>query len=290
MPLTTTQAFSQFIDEIEPRDYHYDTMVPARKSTVEERLKEKFPSSNLTPFDDVYLIGSAAKKTAIRPVDDIDVLAVFSNANNGYEAYQSNAQGFLYRIQQAYAGLSIQKVGARGQAVRVFFESGGHVDIASVFWSGGDDYLLPAGNGSWIVTRPFTANNWFAARHSDLGYNLKTFVKVLKKWNQAHSKRLNSFHLETIAGNLFASLGTNRRVALSIFFQNAGSYLNVLDPGGTGVDLGAGISWNKRTDILASFQQASARATLALAAEDEGDHAESKRQWRIVLGADFPTN
>ncbi len=290
MPLTTVQAFAQFIDDIEPSDYHYDTMVPARKKTVDERLTEKFPSGNLTPFDEVYLIGSAAKKTATRPIDDVDVLAVFSNANNGYESFRYNSQNFLYRIQQAYAGTSIQKVGTRGQAIRVFFQNGGYVDIACVFWSGNDNYLLPAGDGSWITTRPFAANNWFATRHAELSYNLKTFVKVLKKWNYAHSKRLNSFHLETMAGKVFASLNNNRRDALLVFFQNAGSYLNVMDPGGTGVVLGANISSNKRSDILNSFALAASRAKVAIEAEGRGDHSESKRQWRMVLGSDFPTS
>lgn len=288
MPLTTVQAFDKFIADIEPKEHHYDVMVPARKRTVEQRLSEKFPGSNLTPFDKVYLIGSAAKKTATRPIDDVDVLAVFSNINKGYESYRYNSQSFLYRIQQAYSDASVQQVGARGQAIRVFFQNGGYVDIACVFWNGDQNYLIPAGNGSWITTRPFVANTWFATRHAELSHNLKTFVKVLKKWNYSHSKRLSSFHLETMAGNVFQTLNSDRRDALLVFFQNARSYLNVMDPGGTGVDLGANISWNKRSEILNSFSLATSRAQTAIAAERIGDHAEAKRQWRMVLGNDFP--
>lgn len=289
MATTTAQAFSTFFDDIEPTEHHYNTMVPARRETVRTRLSEKFPADNLTPFDSVKLIGSAAKRTAIRPVDDIDVLAIFSNANRGFDAYRNDSQKFLYRIRQAYSGVSIQTVGARGQAVRVFFETGGHVDIACVFEATTEGtFLLPAGNGTWISTRPFAANDWFARRHAELDYRLKTLVKALKKWNQAHSKRLNSFHLETIAASVFAKLGSDYRSALKDFFSWAPTSLDVNDPGGTGVNLAANLSWSRRQEIVASFAAAAEHARKAIKAEDDDDHVEAKRQWRIVLGSDFP--
>lgn len=55
--------------------------------------------------------------------------------------------GYGARITGSYNGLETAQVGARGQAVRVFFQTGGHVDVAPVFSYGSDIYVLPNGSG-----------------------------------------------------------------------------------------------------------------------------------------------
>ncbi|MET7990287.1 hypothetical protein ABZU76_05190 [Amycolatopsis sp. NPDC005232] len=286
---TITQSFSQFLEELEPTEYHIDTLIPARKKSVIENLEEKFPSSSDMPFLRADLMGSAKKGTIIRPIDDIDVLAIFSNEKDAYQKYQWDSKNFLYRIRQAYSGVSIQQVGARGQAVRVFFQTGGHVDVAPVFYSGGDDYLLPSGNGSWIKTSPFKANDWFTKRNQELDYHLKPLVRLLKKWNREHSSRLSSFHLETMAATIFSRLNSNRRTALRDFFDWASGYIIVQDPGGHSGDLSGYLTWSTKQDLLQSFATSRNRCKRAIQAEDLNDVVEARRLWRIVLGEDFPS-
>lgn len=233
-------------------------------------------------------MGSAAKSTIVRPIDDIDVLAIFSNANNAWGRYQQDSKSFLYRIRSAYNGLETAQVGARGQAVRVFFQNGGHVDVAPVFSYGSDVYGLPNGSGGWISTAPIVANSWFAKRNAELGYNLAPLVRILKKWNSSHSKRLQSFHLEVIAAHTFATLGIGRQNSLAKFFDWAPSHLDVSDPGGQSGNLSGYLSWTDRQAVLQSFTAASGRASDALTAESRGDHIKAKRLWRIVLGSNFP--
>jgi hypothetical protein len=151
-----------------------------------------------------------------------------------------------------------------------------------------DAYHLPSGNGSWILTSPFVANKWFSEKNAALSYNLAPLVRLLKKWNEAHSKRLRSFHLETMAGQTFSSLSSNRRTALLKFFEWAGGYIDVNDPGGQSGNLSGYLSWADRNEVRRSFDAAEDRANRALAAEDAGDHEEARRLWRIVLGSSFP--
>ncbi|MEV4310796.1 nucleotidyltransferase [Actinocrispum sp. NPDC049592] len=280
---TTAQAFDLLLEEITPTDYQKNTMVPARKESVRAKLSESFPASCDMPFWKIELIGSAAKSTAIRPIDDIDVLAVFSDEKNAYSKYQFDSQKFLYRIREAYAGVETKQVGSRGQAVRVFYQSGGHVDIAPVFFKGGDDYYLPAGDGSWITTSPLKANEWFNRKNSELSYHLRPVVRFAKKWNKEHSKRFRSFHLETMAASCFSSLGSNYRSAMARFFEWAPSYLDVYDPGGHSGNLSSYMTWQQRQDAIASLQTAHSRADKALTAEAQGDHDEARRQWSIVF-------
>jgi hypothetical protein len=286
--LTTTQAFAKFLEDISVTEYQKTSIIQGRKSRVVENLTEAFPGTSDVPFSRAILMGSASKGTIVRPLDDIDVLAIFSNENNAWSKYQWDSQSFLYRIRRAYDGLEVAQVGARGQAVRVFFQNGGHVDVAPVFSHGNDVYALPSGGRGWINTAPTVANSWFASRNAELGYNLAPLVRMLKKWNNAHSKRLQSFHLETIAAHLFASLGSSRQGGLESFFEWAPSYLDVSDPGGQSGPLANYLSWNARQDIIQSFRVASDRAVKAREAEANGDHEEAKRLWRIVLGSSFP--
>ena len=150
-------------------------------------------------------------------------------------------------------------------------------------------YLLPSGDGSWILTSPFVANKWFADKNAELSYNLAPLVRLLKKWNVAHSKRLRSFHLETMAGHTFSSLNSNRRTGLQKFFEWASGHLDVNDPGGQSGLLSGYLTWNARGEVSRSFEVAADRATKAIEAEDSGDHEEAKRLWRIVLGSSFPS-
>jgi hypothetical protein len=288
MALTTYQAFEQFMVDITITDYQKTSIVEGRRKSVIENLTAAFPKTSDLPFHEGRLIGSAAKGTIVRPLDDIDVFAVFSNENDAWSKYRWDSQAFLYRVRRAYEGVETAQVGVRGQAIRVFFKTGGHVDVAPAFMQSTNVYHLPSGDGSWILTSPFVANKWFIEKNAELTYNLAPLVRLLKKWNVAHSKRLRSFHLETMAGHTFGSLSSNRRTALQKFFEWAGGHIDVYDPGGQSGLLSGYLSWTARDEVRKSFDAAEDRASRAVSAEDSGDHEEAKRLWRIVLGSSFP--
>lgn len=285
---TVAQAFTSFLTEISASKYHNETLIPARKKSVLENLEETFPEDSDMPFWKAYLIGSASKGTIITPIDDIDVLAVFSNENGAYEKYRYDSQDFLYRVTRAYDGVSTQEVGARGQAVRVFFEKGGYVDVAPVFWQDGDDYVIPAGDKTWLTTSPFKANAWFEEKSKELDYHLKPIVRLVKKWNKEHSSHFSSFHLETIVAHTFSTLGSNYRDALMKFFSWAPSHISVFDPGGHSGDLSSNLTYQQRANAIQALNSAHERSKKAVEAEEEGDHEEAKRLWSIVFGNDFP--
>lgn len=290
MTPTTAQAFATFLENITATGYQKNVLIPARTRTVDERLFKRFPSTSDMPYAGGILIGSASKGTVIRPVDDVDVLAVFDNVNNAWSKYWNDSKSFIYRIRDAYNGISIQQVGTRGQAVRVFYDGGGHVDVAPVFRGNGEVYNLPDGAGGWIQTAPILANSWFMLRNRELNYQLGPLIRIAKSWNRAHSKRMRSFHLETVAAKTFATLGANHRMNLQHFFEWAPNWLTVSDPGGQGGDLSSYLTFSGRQELLKAFRSAADRASSANAAEARGDHEEAKRLWRIILGGDFPTS
>src|SRR5579875_2170276 len=100
MPLTTAQAFDAFLSKIGPtEDQRAD--ITRKRTATEKYLREAFPSSSTLPIKRVILIGSADRGTIIRPVNDIDVMAEFTNKDSIFEQYRSHSDEFLQRIRTA---------------------------------------------------------------------------------------------------------------------------------------------------------------------------------------------
>lgn len=286
MALTTATAFSQFGDKIQLTDTQKNT-VRDRRQTVHGYLSDSFGSDSNMPLLRAKLIGSAGRSTMIRPPDDVDVLAVFAAAKV-WPTYQWDSKKFLYRVRDALAEYQVKIVGARGQAVRLFYNSPPNVDIAPVFEYDSGGYALPRGDGGWLTTDPDYHETFLTQRNSELGGNLKPLIRMLKCWNRAHSGRLRSFHLEVVVQATFKSLGSNFRDAACKFFEWAGSHLSVQDPAGHSGDLSSYLTWSARDAVVQSFATAHGRAKKALEAEDDDDHKEAIRLWRLVFGDEFP--
>jgi predicted nucleotidyltransferase len=286
---TTAQAFTTFIETISPTDAQRVDITSKREST-EKYLRAAFPPSSTLPLKRVILIGSAARGTIIRPVNDIDVMAEFTNKDNVFEQYRSDSDAFLQRIRAALsAKTSIGKIGARGQAVRLFYESGAHVDIAPVFkWSTGG-FGLPRGDVGWMTTDPEAQGAWYSQRRTSVGAELTQVAKLVRRWNNVHSHRFESFHLEVMVATMFGTVGSNYRDALKCFFEWGPSWIGVSDPAGHSGRLDDYLTQADRTAINSRFSEALTRAKSALAAEAASNHTEAKRLWRIELGDEFPT-
>lgn len=243
------------------------------------------------PVKRTIMIGSADRGTLIRPVNDVDVMAHFENKDRIFEQYRNDSAAFVRRVRNALnAKTSVQQVGTRGQAVRLFYKSGAHVDIAPVFkWSNGG-FALPSGNGGWITTDPEAQASWYSARKATVSAsNLTPLVKLAKRWNASHSSRFASYHLEVMVASMFSNVGTNYRDALKCFFEWAPNRIGVSDPAGHSGRLDQYLTDAVRKAAKSRLNEALERAGRAIAAENIGNHAEAKRLWRIELGSDFPT-
>lgn len=285
---TTAQAFESFIATITLTDAQRAD-VSAKRSKTEEHLSNAFPSSSDLPLKRVVLIGSADRGTMIRPPEDIDVMAEFTNKDNVFERYRYKSGEFLQRLRNALATKTqIANIGARGQAVRLFYTSGPYVDIAPVFkWSTGG-FTLPAGDGTWITTDPEVQAAWLAERKRAVGNCLGTLIRLTRRWNDCHSRQLKSYHLEVVVATMFSTVGSDYRGGLQMFFERAGQWLGVSDPAGHSGRLDDYLTQEMRQALVDRLASANERATKALAAERAGKHDEAKRLWAIELGAEFP--
>jgi hypothetical protein len=218
----------------------------------------------------------------------VDVLALFGNAQAVFDKYRWDSKKFLYRVKNALDGYRVEVVGARGQAVRLFYKSGPHADIAPVLPVTGGGYYLPAGDGSWISTNPDHHESWLNERNTALGYQVKPMIKLGKAWNRAHSSWFRSFHLEIAVATAFSSIGGNYPKALALWFKNPN--ISVSDPWtGQALDSYMPFLSTRRQSATSVLSSSAERADSALAAEGSGNHQEAIRLWRIILGSEFPT-
>jgi hypothetical protein len=268
MATTAAKAMQQFLASIEPTGMQTN-VAKGRKNSVAGYLSGTFSSGSDMPLCRTVLVGSVAQGTALRPIEDVDVVAVFGNAKDLYEKYRYDSKAFLYRVKRALDEYRVEVVGARGLPV----EGGG--------------FFLPSGDGRWIQTNPEYDGSWLDERHAALGYHLKNMAKLAKAWNRVHSSWFKSFHLEVMVATAFTSLGSNYRHALSLWFDQP--HISVSAPWkGEALDSYMPFLSNRRQSAQAVLRSSAERAAKAVAAEGAGDHAEAIRLWRVVFGDSFP--
>jgi len=291
MAWTVGAAFTEFENKLLPTKPQVDGLQP-KINTATSYLTKGFPATSNMPFDlsRSKLMGSAAQGTLIKPLDDIDFLAVFDDSSNIWEdTYYTNSQAFIQRVRSAFVNCRIETIGVRGQAVRLFYKQGAHVDIAPVFWRVGGGYFLPAGDNTWLITDPDTQSQWFISNNQRLSNQLLPLIRLLKRWNSVHGKVLKSYHLSVMVANLFISLNTDRADAVRVFFVHASQYLDVQDPAGYSGTLSSYLTTNARQRLVLRFANAAQRAAQAQAAAARGDSREAIRLWSIEFGSDFPS-
>jgi hypothetical protein len=285
---TTASAFDTFAAKLLPTDSQ-KLIISSRRATIEGQLTNAFGFQSIMPIRNVQPIGSADRGTIIRPLHDLDLLAVFDAAayNNNYRWNGSNA--FITRVRNALDLGGARIIGTRGQAVRIFYQSGPVVDVAPVFALQGGGFYLPNGSNGWLTTDPDFHKRWINEQNQKLSYHLKPFARLIKRWNRVHSERLSSFHIEVMVANTFSAMGSNSRETAAKFFDWGQSRLHSDDPAGHSGDLSAKLTANQRRAVLDGFQSAQVRAERALDAEVIGDHAEAIRLWKIIFGDEFPS-
>lgn len=291
MTFETSSILSRYLENILNPTLMDKFKNGAKEQTVEKSLKVMGQSNSWLSFDSCNIMGSAAKETLIKPIDDIDLLCVFHWT--GYEKYKTNAQALLYEVRNFYNGTTRAEVRSQKQAVRVLLKDGAQVDIAPVFSIAfePDVFLLPDGNGQWIRTAPLKGAQWFAQKDSSYSMRLSPFVRLLKAWNNHLGHTLSSFHLETIAANVFHTLPTSYPDALTEFFSQGlknPNFIDVSDPGGESGLLSSSYSSLNRTQIRQLFGQS---ANIMLEAECQslkGDDVGARDYLKLLFGDRLP--
>lgn len=271
MPYTVWGAFDTFRKETVDLDPEATRRARSSRDYLLTQLKALYAYDSACPkIVDQIPYGSFARKTKIRPLDDIDLLALLIGKGTTAEK-ANNADPYEYwlRIKDDDAALapfddgcgyvssikvlnqlkkSLSNVGSyskaeikRNQQAVVLnltsytwvFDIVAAVPIRSYYSDSTDFYLIPDGSGDWIKTDPRKDTAYVTkVNQQHDGWILPT-IRLLKFWNQrTHKPRLSSYYFETLVLRTFdyASKIESLPKALRYFFNYCPLYLDLACP------------------------------------------------------------
>lgn len=200
------------VQEIEPTQAQKDAASRSHQYLRDILCTGQFADRIVTSF----LSGSYARDTAIRPIDDVDIVFVINPGYWTLPAHLPNTLPIPGRVLESFAAAiryryPVSSVFGQRRSVRLQLN---HLDID----------VVPAVNADttgvviWIPDE--TANQWIKSsprQHAEFatttnqrsGGRLKPLVKLLKFWNAnlPSTSKLRSFAVETIATRLYSNVG-----------------------------------------------------------------------------------
>lgn len=174
-------------------------------------LREILDTGNMSrAIVDSYLSGSYARDTAIKPLEDIDIIflvdprhwptSLFSNLPEPDAVLKTFLNAIRYRYKDSSLRLQSKSVGLRLNHL--------HIDAVPAIDRGRNDssiWIPDRKKEGWIVSAPkihTTIATDINQRHNG---RFKPLVKLLKFWNNClpSTARFKSFAIETIASRVF---------------------------------------------------------------------------------------
>jgi|APLak6261679142_1056127.scaffolds.fasta_scaffold00017_10 predicted nucleotidyltransferase len=289
--MAVSDRFKTLLDRIEPSPTTQQ-LVESHRASVASHLKSAFAANQ------VKLIGSHARGTAISNVSDVDLLLVLSRSEVTWGGARSSSQSVLGNVRrELQARFRNTDIGRDGQAVVVDFGDGRHpVDVVpGVYLGPGQDnypvYEIPDGDGGWMQTSPEVHNRFIAAANQRSGNKLTGVAQLLKFWRGTRNAPVSSFHLELVLADsgictVPKSYAAALAEALALLAQRQGRALQ--DPLGISGWVSATNTEAKRQQLAASLRESAEHARAAVSSDAYGSYPEAYRQWDIVFNGQFP--
>jgi hypothetical protein len=266
------------------------TAASAAQNAVRDNLKK-----HLGGVARDFLSGSYARRTAIRPLHDIDFVFVLEAAAHRDVSPASNVppSACLKKLQRAvvaaYPNTSAGKLQAR--SVGIVFQNNIGFDVVPAFENRAEVYMIPdRDRDAWIQTNPEAHRTALVAANDKAGSKLNPLIKMAKHWKTEHRVPLRSFHLEVMAYGAFASAPASYpEGARALFAHLVGAVLKACpDPAGVGPNIDAGMAQDERTKLWERLVEAEGKAREALAEEKAGQTARAHGIWRGLFGKAYP--
>lgn len=293
------ESFDQFLRGLELTASEQETA-----SRQQNDLRARLRNTLRGVVRDV-LVGSYARRTAIRPLNDID-LFVELDVNVWRERRAAQPLLLLEDVQRAlracYPG-SPPATRIQGRSVNIDFAGTGiGYDIIPAFlvprtgWSTDDIYEIPdRKRQTWIRTNPESHRLACVAANARAGSKLNPLIKAAKCWNRgqanpAGDKPLCSFHLEVMAYSAFVSPPADVRRGLLDLLRSLRVQIQwpCPEPAGLGPAVDADWTRDDRARAAVALDTAVATAERAIEYESRGQHAQACETWRSLLGSTFP--
>lgn len=200
MWLYVTKHFADFQANINPRQNEYSDMYTKAQGIGSCLNRTYYP--HIQDPQNLLIVGSYGKQTAIRPTSDVDVLYCLPNeVLSQYSNHQGNGQSallqdFRVKLMETYPQTTIR---ADGQVVVVDYQSMQFEVVPAFIANHG--FLIPDTNngGRWKSTDPLGEINALDQLDRATQGHVRALIKYLKVWKRAKDVPLKSIILEHAA-------------------------------------------------------------------------------------------
>lgn len=236
-----------------------------------------------------FISGSYARKTAVRPLNDIDVFLVLKPQRGLDPTIPTGTiLGEVKRVlEDIYPGKSAL---LQSRSVNIAFSGTGIAyDVVPAFTSRPDVYTVPdRETGRWIKTNPKIHAEMSTQANERAGKKLKPLLKAIKHANVHHRKLARSFHLEVLSWKILKTDPGSYLDGLVILLDGLAARISdpCVDPANLGPDIRPEPArWEAAREWLTKMA-ALAREAKALDAAKEEAQAHVKlrqifgEQWR----------
>jgi predicted nucleotidyltransferase len=293
---TVCQAMEEFISGLEisrcPKGQHCGTCVTCNAKRQRDSLRGHLEKA--LSVAEFFLSGSFKRRTALRPLHDIDLFVVLdATAESGL--LESEPKVTLARVREVIgeAYPTKDKPKAQSRSVNVDFKGTGLAfDVVPAFVHKDGGYQIPDREaGVWIRTNPREHVEHSVAANERAGGKAKPIVKALKRWNCQQAERVaRSFHLELMVYDQLQSDPGSYADGIAKALRGLSSRVlyAMPEPAGVGPDVDQGLTTEERQRASKRFAEAADLADKALQAATQGRTGEAHHYWRTLLGSDYP--
>jgi predicted nucleotidyltransferase len=285
----------------------FQAIVNADMDSVREarRRRDLFKSAFVSLEDvlEVLPSGSLARGTQKDPINDVDVVVVFDEADHpewgapgdsardalDYTRAHVNA---LLGVTNGTHAKEVRLARWRNHAVKCFFDDPDDpeaftVDAMPALRRDGHLLVPEAVSNAWIECDPEHLIHLVAARHAEWD-KFAGCVRMLKKWASDQDLKIKSLVMEVLALDHLPASGS-RAGGIKQFFV-AAAYLiegggEVHDPAGLCGPIQGDLDYESLADRL---REAADLATRAFTAQSQNDERRAIELWRELFGPDFP--
>jgi hypothetical protein len=284
---TVAQAFHKFVGDLELTQAEQD------EASRQQRVLRDNLRDHLGGIERDILSGSYSRRTAIRPLNDIDVFIILEEAKHGAIRGQ-HPTACLEAVKAALGRAYPTKAAAKlqGRSVNIDFSGTGIAyDIVPAFNVSEGVYIIPdRERKNWIKTNPEKHRQALQLANEKAGNMLNPLIKAAKHWNANNKKPLRSFHLEVMSYGAFKSPPSSFAQGLRdlLSFLAGSVLLSCPEPAGIGPSIDAGMPPEERRTIQTALMQAAEVASRAILFDSASRVEEAHGLWRGLLGPVYP--
>ena len=229
--MSVAARFDNMLGKITPSDHELDQAIKTHQYMREQLVRRR------EWIIETLVTGSYKRKTAIRPLNDVDIFCVVDPSWARSKSPAEIQREVQKVLQDIYPQTPVHRP---HHALKVDFSSQqiGYDVLPAVPT---ENYYkvvhIESGGGQFIAANPdaIEAAKQDANRRGGPGGRMLQMIRLMKLWNRRNNKKLKSIHLELLcyrAVSEMASCASNREACAKVFeFLSAEVFKDCYEPG-----------------------------------------------------------